>query len=98
VQARIALEEALARKSQEAADAAQRAAEAKRTRLAEEGHLRAARRARLGGLPWRRVAVAGAAVAALALAVLHFLPAGKSPTLEEPLKLRLDTRLGSHNL
>ncbi|HYX22380.1 MAG TPA: hypothetical protein VFA98_16170, partial [Thermoanaerobaculia bacterium] len=46
VQARIALEETLARKSQEAADAARRAAEAERMRASEQEKLKATLKAR----------------------------------------------------
>jgi hypothetical protein len=102
VQARIALEEALARKAQEAAEAARRAAEAKRGRVAEEQNLKLATQARKQAerqhsgarLAWSALAVAAVVVlAGIGAAVTYLSPSGKTPTLEEPLKLRLETRL-----
>jgi hypothetical protein len=56
-------------------------------------------RARIfGSVPWLRMAAGVAAVAALAVAVAYFLPARKLAPLDEPLKLRLEMRLGSDKI
>ncbi|HEX2197767.1 MAG TPA: hypothetical protein VHG88_03990, partial [Burkholderiales bacterium] len=98
VQARIAAEEALARKSLEAAEAAERAAQARSERASEETRLW-----RLRGAPWQRRPVLLALGAAVLLSLLLGVYVGlrqphsgvplDTQAPAEPLKLRLERGL-----
>ena len=102
LQSRIALEEALTRKALEAAHAARRAAESKHERAESEEELKLARRTRaLAERAPRRIVPALLASAFFAAAAIGALAWFQSPepavaAAQEPLKLRLETRLSSY--